>query len=118
MGAVGLARAHGLFNLATGLWPVLGLRTFEAATGPKLDDWLVKTVGGLLTATGLVELTAPGSPDSLRQTKKLAVGVAGTLTVIDVVYASRRRISPVYFLDAAMQAAWVAAWVVTSPRKP
>jgi hypothetical protein len=29
----------------TGVWPLLHMASFEAVTGPKVDDWLVKMVG-------------------------------------------------------------------------
>jgi hypothetical protein len=34
-----------LYYLATGLWPLVHLPSFEAVTGPKTDDWLVHMVG-------------------------------------------------------------------------
>jgi hypothetical protein len=33
------------YYLATGLWPLVHLPSFEAVTGPKTDDWLVHMVG-------------------------------------------------------------------------
>ena len=53
-----MAVAQGAFYLATGLWPVLHLRSFEAVTGPKADGWLVKTVGGLIGVVGGALLSA------------------------------------------------------------
>ncbi len=40
-----LALGHSAFYVATGIWPVLSRRSFEAVTGPKREDWLVKTFG-------------------------------------------------------------------------
>ena len=56
-----VAAAQGLYYLFTGLWPLFSLRTFMAVTGPKVDGWLVKTVGLLLSVTGLVCLLAAWS---------------------------------------------------------
>lgn len=39
-----------MFYLAAGLWPIVSLHSFEAVTGPEQDDWLVKTIGGLIAA--------------------------------------------------------------------
>jgi hypothetical protein len=39
---------QGTYYAATGLWPILWMRSFEAVTGPKQDHWLVKTVGALV----------------------------------------------------------------------
>lgn len=47
-----LALAQGAFYLATGIWPLVSMRTFERVTGPKTDKWLVKTAGVLITAIG------------------------------------------------------------------
>jgi len=43
-----LAIGQGLCYPLTGLWPLVSLRSFEKVTGPKADDWLVKTVGALI----------------------------------------------------------------------
>ncbi len=36
----------------SGLWPIFSLRSFEWITGPKVDGWLVKTVGALVSVVG------------------------------------------------------------------
>ena len=43
---------QGVFYLATGLWPIPNMRTFERMTGPKTDKGLVKTAGVVITAIG------------------------------------------------------------------
>ena len=43
-----LARAQGLYLLATTAWPLVHYRSFEWVTGPKADRWLVQTVAGFL----------------------------------------------------------------------
>ena len=57
-----LAILQGIFYFATGVWPILSIRTFQMVTGPKTDLWLVKTVGVLIAVIGLV-LTASGLHD-------------------------------------------------------
>jgi hypothetical protein len=47
-----LATIQGAYYLLTGLWPLAHLRSFQAVTGPKLEPWLVKTVGVLAAAIG------------------------------------------------------------------
>ena len=111
-----LSRAHGTFNVVTGLWPVVHMRSFEAVSGPKLDRWLVRTVGGLMAVTGLAQLTA--TPDEQRISRWLGVGTAGWLAAIDLHYASTGRIRRIYLLDAAAELAWVAAWAATGTRVP
>ena len=105
-----LAIGQGVFYVATGLWPILSLRTFEAVTGPKADGWLVKTAGVLITAIG-AGLTTAGLRDRVTPDLKLvAVGAAAGLTAIDVVYVSRRRIARVYLLDAVAEVGLIGAW--------
>ena len=53
-----LAFVQGGYFLITGVWPLIAMPSFEAVTGPKTDDWLVKTVGGLIAAIAAVLLWA------------------------------------------------------------
>lgn len=115
MRAATLARVQGCYFLATGVWPLLSMRTFEAVTGPKTDRWLVKTVGVLVAVIGASLATAgrrPPPPLSL-----LAIGSAAGLGAVDVVYSLKGRISRVYLLDAALEAGLIAGWLVAlAPR--
>ena len=44
---------QGLYYVVTGVWPLVSTcGTFEAVTGNKVDDWLVKTVGVLIIVIG------------------------------------------------------------------
>jgi hypothetical protein len=47
-----LAAVPGGYYVVIGIWPLISMRTFERVTGPKLDKWLVKTVGILVTVAG------------------------------------------------------------------
>jgi hypothetical protein len=97
--------------LATGVWPLVHLRSFEAVTGPKREGWLVKTVGTLVAVIGGVLLLAARRGAVSQQARQLAVGAAGALAVVDTVYAAKRRISPVYLLDAVAEVGLIAAWL-------
>jgi hypothetical protein len=101
-----LATAQGAVWVVTGLWPIIHMRSFEAVTGPKPEGWLTKTAGLLIAVIGC-ELVR-----SARERPSVSLGVMGaaSVAVIDVVYAARRRISPVYFGDAVLQTGFVAAW--------
>jgi hypothetical protein len=105
-----LALAHGAFFVATGLWPIVHMRSFEAVTGPKRERWLVKTMGGLIAAIG--SAVAAGAlerpiPQSIRA---LAATSAAVLAASDVIYVSRRRISPIYLADAVVEIALASLW--------
>ena len=105
-----VALAHGGFNLATGLWPLLHLRSFEALTGTKTDHWLVRTVAALVVGNGVVQLAGSGSPEGLAQARRLGLTTAAALAGIDLAYAPRGNIGPASLLDAALELGWLRAW--------
>ena len=102
-------RAMAAYYLATGLWPVADMRSFEAVTGPKVDRWLVKMVGLLAAANGLALAAGATGRTPSRETCTLAVSSALAFATIDVVYVARGRIRPVYLGDAALEIALAAA---------
>jgi hypothetical protein len=107
-----LALGQGAYFGATGLWPILHLRSFEAVTGPKPEGWLVKTVGGLLSVIGLTLVASSRRPAVGRESALLAAGSAAALAAVDIWYAGvRRRISPVYLADAPVEIALVLGWI-------
>ncbi len=108
-----MAKAHGAFNLANGLWPLLHLRSFEAVFGPKVDTWLVRTVAGLLVSAGYAQVTA-GTAEEWTQARRVGLGTAATLLLIDAVYVPRRRLRWTYALDAVAEAALLAGWAAAS----
>ena len=99
---------QGGYYVATGVVPFVSRRTFEAATGPKREWWLVQTVGALVTVIGGVLLSGAGRSPNTPELLGLAAGSAAALAGIDLVYVARRRISPRYLLDAAVQAGLLA----------
>lgn len=111
--AQALAKSQGLFNLVGGLWPILSLRSFEWAFGDKTDDWLQKTSGGLFAASGLALLQTEATPSSTRAARRLGMAVAATYLAIDLIYVPAGRLKKTYLLDAAMEIAWIRAWLRT-----
>jgi hypothetical protein len=110
MDGIVLGRAHGVANLLGGLWPLLHISSFEMVFGPKTDRWLVKTVAGLLIVNGLTQLTTSSTAIGVRQARRLGVGTAAVLAVIDLVYVPAARISKMYLVDAAVEVGWILAW--------
>ena len=110
-----LAVAQGAFYVATGVWPLLHMRSFEAVTGEKTDDWLVETVGALLTVSGAVMMMAGLRRRVTPEIALLAAGSAAALTAIDVIYTARRVIRPVYLADAAVEVGLIGAWAAVAP---
>jgi hypothetical protein len=107
---VALCAAQGVYFLVTGVWPLLSMSTFEAVSGPKTDDWLVKTVGALVTVIAIVLLTSAARRSIANETRLLAVAAAAALAAVDIVYSSTGVISKIYLIDAAVEFAFIAGW--------
>ena len=107
-----VAYAQAVFYVLTGVWSLVSIRTFEAVTGPKVDRWLVKTVGVLVIVIGGVIGMAGHKRRVTPEIPALAIGSALGLTGIDVVYVAKRRISPVYLLDALAELGLVGLWAL------
>lgn len=102
---------HGLLYVVSGLWPLISMRTFTWVTGPKVDLWLVKTVGLLITVAGGVLTWAGLRRNQAPEVMALGVGTAAALAAVDVNYALRGRISRIYLLDALFESSLIAAWI-------
>lgn len=105
-----LAWGQGAYYVATGVWPIVHLRSFEAITGPKPEGWLVKTVGALVAVVGGALWRGAARKKISSDLKLIAAGAAAALAIVDIVYPAKRRISPVYLLDAAPELFMVGAW--------
>jgi len=105
-----VAIVQGAWFAATGVWPLLSMESFEAATGAKADRRLAKTVGGLVAVIGGALVSAGLRRRVTPEIAGLGAGAAAVLAGIDVVYSARRTISPVYLGDAAAEAVLIAGW--------
>jgi hypothetical protein len=99
--------AQGVFYLATGIWPLVSMSTFELVTGPKTDDWLVQTVGVLAAVIGLSLLSGAARARPSRESLVLAVCAALGFAAVDVVFVLDGRIRPIYLADAVVEAMFV-----------
>ena len=115
-GARALAAAQGSYFVATGVWPLVHRRSFEAVTGPKVDFWLVQAVGALVAGVGAVLLRAAVHGRD-RDTPLVGALPAAALGAVDVVFVARRRIRPVYLVDALLEAAFVVGWAARGDRR-
>lgn len=110
-----LARAHGLFNVVSGAWPLVHRKSFEAILGPKVDWWVVQAVAGLLAGNGLAQLRSGRDEGRLEQARRVGLATAATLLAIDLRYAVPGRIRRTYLVDAVVECGWIALWL-RSPR--
>jgi hypothetical protein len=111
-----LALAQGAAYVAMGLWPVLNLRSFAKVTGPKPEGWLVKAVGLLLVSVGTSLIRGSRAKEE-KATSTIGMGAALSLGGVALYYSAKRRISPVYFADAALHLSFVTAWGLTRVAK-
>jgi hypothetical protein len=107
--------AQGAYYLVTGLWPIVSMRSFEAVTGPKLENWLVKTVGALVTATATAFLAASRRRPVPSEIRILGVSAAAAFIAIDCIYVAKKRISRIYLLDALAELGLILAWTAPLP---
>ena len=98
---------QGVYYIATGLWALVHMRSFEMVTGPKRDTWLVKTVGALVLVVGWILVLGGVRRRPAAETVLLATGSATALAAVETYYAARGRISPVYLADACGEVALV-----------
>jgi hypothetical protein len=104
------AQGQAVFYVLTGIWALVDITSFQKVTGPKTDLWLVKTVGALVIAVGAPIGLAARKRRLTPELGVLAVGSAASLATIDLVYVAKKRISPVYLLDAVAELGLIALW--------
>lgn len=106
-----LSLVQGVYYLITGIWPLISMRTFQMVTGPKTDHWLVNTVGVLILVIGIVLIFAGVRHNITYEILMLALGSAVGLTAIDSIYVMKKRIAPIYLLDALVQIPIIGSWI-------
>lgn len=104
-----IALAQGAYYLATGLWPLVHMRSFTAVTGPKQEHWLVRTVG-LLAVAIAAPLVRAGVRGATAETRTLGAGAAVAFAAASSHPAVTGRVSPIYLVDAALELGLAAAW--------
>jgi hypothetical protein len=109
LGARAHAGVHAGYLLATGVWPLLHRRSFEAVTGPKQDFWLVRTVGGLAAATGAA--LGVSVLRGRRPPEAVALAMASGLVFAAADVRAARTESRVYLGDVVAQLVLLPAWV-------
>jgi hypothetical protein len=112
-----LMRLQGAYYLATGIWPLIHMKSFVAVTGPKRDLWLVRTVGILVSCIGGHFLQSAKNRSSAGDAKSLAISSAAGLAAIDTWYTAKGVISPIYLMDTAVETALIALWSSASRRR-
>jgi cytochrome b subunit of formate dehydrogenase len=116
----GLARVvpwiQGLYYIISGMWAQVSIDTFMMVTGPKTDIWLVKVVGLVLVVSGVVLILSTVRRCVPLEIAVLATGNAAVLAGVELVYVLNGTISPVYLLDALIEAGFILGWVLHDSR--
>jgi hypothetical protein len=105
--------AQATYFLVTGLWALVSYRTFEAVTGRKRDDWLVKTLAAFIIPVGAALALAARRPEPSPEARLLAAGSATALGLADLIYVLRGRIPRIYLLDSVAEAVLIVALFAT-----
>jgi hypothetical protein len=100
-----ILRIQAVYYIVTGLWPLASMATFEAVTGPKIDEWLVKMVGLLAATIGACLWTGSREARPPAAIIQLALTAALSFTAIDVWYVLVGRIRSIYLGDAVVEIA-------------
>ena len=85
---------QGVDFLVTRLWSLVSIETFQRVTGPKVDLWLVNTVG-VIVAVILV-----------------AVGSAASLAGVDVIDVAKGVMARIDLLDALVEVGPMIWWLI------
>lgn len=109
---VAMAWLQGIYFFVTGVWPILHIESFVAVTGPKVDLWLVKTVGALIAVVGATLMLGARRRQVGAELAFLAVASAACLGAVDVIYALADRIWDIYLLDAVAEAGLIVLWAI------
>lgn len=108
--------AHAAYFAVTGLWPLIHYRSFEAVSGPKRDDWLVKTLAVFILPVAIAGASAAARDRVSSEVRVLAIGSSLALGWSSAWYALRGRIRRVYLADAVAEAVLVAALLLARRR--
>jgi hypothetical protein len=109
-----VALVQGIYFFVTGIWPIISINTFQKVTGPKMDLWLVKTVGIILATIGAVLIFAQANTEINSSIILLAIGSALSLAIVELVYVAKRVISPIYLADAIIELILIAWWILAT----
>ena len=119
--AVVLLWLQGSYYLATGIWPLVSIKSFQAVTGPKTDHlvtgreedhWLVMTVAALIVAIAIPLLHAAWRRAPSFDLAVLAIGVSIALAAVDTIYVTRGVLASIYLLDAAAEVVFLLLWTI------
>lgn len=108
--------AQGMWFAASGLWPLVHARSFEAVSGPKTDLWLARVAGTVIAMIGATLLFARARRRVSAETAFLGIASALVLAVADVLIATAALGRDAYLADAVLELVFVAGWALACGR--
>lgn len=107
------AMVQGGYFALTGVWPLARMGSFLWITGPKVDLWLVETVGATIAVVGVALFVAGYRRAVTLEIALLGMGAAAALGAVEARYAVVGRIRWVYLADAALELGFIAWWAAS-----
>jgi hypothetical protein len=103
------ALAQGVYYVLAGLWPLVLVHLVRSTSGEAM--WLSQVGGVLMLVIGAALCVAAYRHNRAIEVWLLALGSAGGLLVLELASIFQGAISPVYLIDAFLQAGIVGLWV-------
>lgn len=113
-----LARLQGAYDTIGGVWPLLSMVAFEDVTGNKTDEWLVRTVAGILLFLGALLLYDSFVRNRIdRELRLIALGISSVLAIVALVSSLGGWVSWVYFIDGLVHLSFALGWMALALRR-
>ncbi len=106
-----LILAHGGYLCIGGLWPLIHMDSFEAVTGPKVDEFLVRSIALILLLTAAVLFSQLHGKELELSAVIMGMGISLILGSIAIISAALGYIRAVYFLDGALHVLFGIGWL-------
>ncbi|MGQ0830036.1 MAG: hypothetical protein ACT4ON_16740 [Bacteroidota bacterium] len=98
---------QGSYFLITGLLPIIDIDSFMLVTGPKNDLWLVKIMGGILSAVAITFIVDAFKRSTSRSVIVLALASSFVLAYADIHYVYNNVIRRIYLADALLEIVFI-----------
>lgn len=106
-----LAIVQAVYYAITGIWPIVHIHSFMEVTGPKVDLWLVKLIGGLTVSISVVVFFT-GIRRRIRIENLLVIIISSiSYLLTDIINVAQGLISKIYLADAVLQIFFISAWL-------
>lgn len=99
-----------------GLWPLVSPRTFARIMGPKTDTWLMNAISLEMLVSGASIASAARNERITPEIAGLAIGSNVAMAGLTAVSAKRKRVGPIYYLDALGHVVLALGWVISTAR--